>query len=55
MSRDYWDKVFPYLVYILSIAFGIFHVSNFDNSGTLFYVLAPILILSQLIGGFVLT
>lgn len=55
MSRESWDKVFPYLVYSFSIAFGIFHVSNYDNSGTLFYIFAPILVLSQLIGGFVLT
>jgi membrane protease YdiL (CAAX protease family) len=49
-----WNKIFPYLVYLFSIVFGLIHLSNYDNQSSLFFLLSPIFILSQLIGGFVI-
>lgn len=54
-SRETWDKIFPYLVYILSISFGLFHLFNYQNDGLLFYLFSPLVVLSQLFGGFVLS
>jgi hypothetical protein len=43
------------LVYLLSISFGFIHVANYENENTLFFVLSPLIILSQLIGGFIIS
>lgn len=55
VSRSFWDKVFPYLVYSLATLFGLVHISNYENTDTLFFLLAPLLILSQLTGGFIMS
>lgn len=52
---DKWNKYFPYWVYILSIMFGIVHISNYSNNNIWFYLLSPLLVISQLTGGFVLS
>lgn len=55
ISRKSWDKVFPYLVYILALSFGIVHASNYTNDDIIFYIFVPFLLLSQITGGFVIT
>lgn len=55
ISIQKWKKVFPYLVYSSSICFGFVHLSNYTNSSNLFYMLSPIIILSQLAGGLILS
>lgn len=55
ISRGFWDRIFPYLVYCLALIFGLLHVTNYANSDLLFYVFAPLLVISQLIGGFVMS
>jgi len=55
INRMIWNKIFPYLVYFLVICFGIIHISNYENNSTLFLLLSPLIIISQLIGGFVIT
>lgn len=55
MSRRFWDRIFPYLIYGLSISFGLVHVSNYANNDFWFYVFAPLLVISQLFGGFVIS
>lgn len=55
MSRNIWDRIFPYLIYGLSISFGLMHVSNYANNDFWFYVFAPLLVISQLFGGFVIS
>ena len=52
---DKWRKIFGVLVYTSASLFALAHISNYDNNEFLFYVLAPLLILSQLIGGLVIT
>lgn len=55
ISREKWDQYFPYLVYTMSIAFGLVHASNYYNDSLTFYILSPLILLSQLSGGFVLS
>ncbi|MCY0978882.1 CPBP family intramembrane metalloprotease [Chryseobacterium wangxinyae] len=55
INRQKWDQYFPYLVYITSISFGLVHVSNYYNDSAIFYALLPLILLSQLSGGFVLS
>ena len=55
ISREKWDRYFPYLVYTMSIAFGLVHASNYYNDSLAFYILSPLILLSQLSGGFVLS
>ncbi len=54
ISATRWHKIFPYLVYFSSISFGLIHITNYTNSGTLFLALSPIIVVSQLIGGLIL-
>ena len=53
-SKEQWEKFFPLFIYASSIIFGLVHISNYANSSWLFIVLSPILILTQLTGGFIL-
>ena len=53
-SQKLWDKIFPFLVYVSSVIFGFIHLTNYINDGFWFYVFSPIIIASQLIGGFVI-
>ena len=54
-SQKLWDKIFPFLVYASSVIFGFVHLTNYTNDGFWFYVFSPIIIASQLIGGFIIT
>lgn len=53
-SKEQWEKFFPLFIYASSVIFGLVHISNYANSSWLFIVLSPILILTQLTGGFIL-
>jgi len=53
-SQKLWDKIFPFLVYASSVIFGFVHLTNYTNDGFWFYVFSPIIIASQLIGGFIM-
>jgi len=55
ISRENWNRYFPLLVYSTSILFGLVHASNYYNDSYLFYILSPLILLSQLSGGFVLS
>ncbi|UMB59887.1 CPBP family intramembrane metalloprotease [Lutibacter sp. A80] len=50
-AKIFWDKHFKKIFYIAALLFGLMHLSNFSNTNTLFYILAPFIILPQLIGG----
>ena len=54
-SQKLWDRIFPFLVYASSVIFGFVHLTNYTNDGFWFYVFSPIIIASQLIGGFIIT
>ncbi|RRA93862.1 CPBP family intramembrane glutamic endopeptidase [Paenimyroides viscosum] len=53
-TEQQWEKYFPIFIYSSSIIFGIVHISNYANFSWTFIVLSPILILTQLTGGFIL-
>lgn len=55
ISRKKWNQYFPFLVYSTSILFGLVHASNYYNDSYLFYILSPLILLSQLSGGFLLS
>ena len=55
ITRKRWDRIFPFLVYLLSIFFGFIHITNYENENTLCFVLSPLIILSQLVGGFIIS
>ena len=55
ISREKWNRFFPFLVYSMSILFGLVHASNYYNDSWVFYALSPLILLSQLSGGFVLS
>ncbi|HLF51032.1 CPBP family intramembrane glutamic endopeptidase [Flavobacterium sp.] len=55
ITQKKWTKIFPGLVYVSVICFGLVHLWNYSNRTTLFYLLSPLIILSQLAGGFILS
>lgn len=55
ISREKWNRIFPFLVYILSSVFGFVHLDNYVNDSWEFYALSPLIIASQLSGGLVLS
>src|SRR5690606_8352805 len=48
------NRVLKVAVYISSVVFGLYHLFNYTNQEVLFYMLAPIIVGSQLLGGFLL-
>ncbi|WP_297334160.1 CPBP family intramembrane glutamic endopeptidase [Flavobacterium sp.] len=54
-SEQIWYKVFPWLCRISIVGFAVIHLSNYNNSETLFYVLSPLIVLSHFITGCFIT
>ena len=52
--KTFWFKHFGIFFYISAILFALMHLSNFSNTNTLFYILAPLILLPQFIGGITL-
>ena len=50
-----WNPIFKYFLYFMAISFGLIHLTNYDNTEALFFILSPIIIGSQLLGGFLLS
>lgn len=55
VSEQKWKRLFPFLVYFSVICFGLVHVTNYYNNTALFFILAPVIVLSQLTGGLIIT
>lgn len=49
-----WHRWFPFFVYSSTIIFGLVHISNYANTQWIFFALAPFIILTQLVGGFIM-
>ena len=49
-----WHRWFPFFVYSSTIIFGLVHISNYANTQWVFFALAPFIILTQLVGGFIM-
>lgn len=54
-TEKQWEKFFPLFIYASAIIFGLVHISNYANFSWLFILVSPILIFTQLIGGFILS
>jgi hypothetical protein len=52
---SFWNKNFKYIFYSLSIVFGLVHIGNFKYIDMSQYFMVPVLILPQLILGFILS
>ncbi len=49
-----WQRHFKLIFYLVAIAFGLIHLSNYQHLTTWHYLLAPVLTLPQLFAGFYL-
>lgn len=49
----FWKKYFKYIFYIFSIGFALVHITNYKNQETIFYLFAPLLVISQWFGGII--
>lgn len=54
ISRAKWNRIFPALVYMSSLLFGLLHAFNYENTGIWYFLLTPFVVLSQLIGGLII-
>ncbi|ALR31991.1 hypothetical protein ATE47_16345 [Chryseobacterium sp. IHB B 17019] len=55
ITREKWNRIFPFLVYFLSSIFGLLHLTNYANDSWKFYALLPLILISQICGGFILS
>lgn len=53
--KDQKKRWFPYFLYGMILVFGLVHMFNYYNDNGLFFLLAPIIVGSQLIGGIILS
>lgn len=53
--RENWNSIFKYFLYLMIFLFGIVHLGNYDNIEPIFFLLSPLIIGSQLIGGAILS
>ncbi len=53
--KDRWGCIFKYFLYFMVLAFGLIHLSNFNNNESIFYILGPIIVGSQLVGGLLIS
>lgn len=55
IKRSIWDKIFKYIVYLIPFIFGIVHLSNYGMIDFKLILLSPILVGSQILGGYLYT
>ncbi|QNL47831.1 CPBP family intramembrane metalloprotease [Olivibacter sp. SDN3] len=53
--RIFWAKNYRYILYTFVAVFGLIHLSNYSNEEFLFYLMAPLIVGSQLFGGLLLS
>ena len=49
-AKTLWYKHFKIFFYLFAIVFALVHLSNYNNTNFLFYLLAPLIVLPQFIG-----
>jgi len=49
-ARKVWDKFYDWVFYLMTMAFGLMHIMNFEPSLNI-YLLAPILVAPQILIG----
>lgn len=53
--RVLWTQNYSYILYTSVFLFGIIHLTNYGNKEILFYLIAPLIVGSQLFGGLLLS
>lgn len=51
--ENFWFKYFKSFFYIFSFGFALVHISNYNNTQPVFYLFAPLIVLSQGLGGLI--
>ncbi len=51
IAKHFWVKYFHFFFYLSALIFAIVHIGNYTNTGLLFYMLAPLLVIPQFIIG----
>ncbi|WP_134089938.1 CPBP family intramembrane glutamic endopeptidase [Olivibacter sp. XZL3] len=51
----FWKKNYRYILYTCVLLFGVIHLVNYSNSEFFFYLIAPVIVGSQLFGGLILS
>ena len=54
-SENTWNKYYRWFFYSFALAFGFVHITNFEINSVYVVLLAPIITLSQIIGGFIMS
>lgn len=54
-SEKVWHKFYPIFFYSSVLMFGFVHITNYEFTSIWIYVLAPILVLTQIIGGAIMS
>lgn len=52
--ENFWIKYFKHIFYIFSFAFALVHITNYKNTQTVFYILAPLIVFIQGFGGLII-
>ena len=50
-AKIFWFKHFNIFFYLFAFSFALVHLTNYNNTSILFYLLAPLIVLPQFIGG----
>ena len=50
-ANQKWNRIYPFIFYFVAMIFGLVHATNYVGGGLTFWVLIPILVAPQFIGG----
>ncbi len=50
-----WTQIYPYIIYVFAIIFALVHLTNYENTGIVFLLIAPVLVSSQFLGGLIMS
>ncbi len=50
-AQNVWEKYYSFFFYAFAFAFGLIHITNYNNNSFLFYAFTPIIVGSQFFGG----
>jgi len=51
IAKQFWITYFHFFFYCTALVFAIVHIGNYSNTGILFYIMAPLLVIPQFIIG----
>jgi len=51
IAKHFWVTYFHFFFYFTALVFAIVHIGNYSNTGILFYLMAPLLVIPQFIIG----